>query len=98
MPSPVTHADPKKTSESYTNIDPIRDPDGLIAHITVRDRDGRVSFSITREYEQGGKTVETKFMNKRHIAGIVRLLNDLSEQLDELEDRHRSKRRDRGDK
>lgn len=77
----------------FREIEIIRDPDGPIAVITERERDGRVSFMLSREFESGGKTQRTSFLKRHHIAAIRRLLNDLEEKLDLAEDRTRAKRR-----
>jgi hypothetical protein len=74
-------------------VDIIRDPDGVIAVITERERDGRVSFSLAREYDVDGKPKRSAYLARRHLAAARRLLNDLEERLELAEDRTRAKRR-----
>lgn len=89
---------PQRTHQSrqpdeFRVIETVRDPDGVIATVTERVRDGRVSFSIAREYTSNGQTKETKYLSARHVPAVVRLLNDLQEKLELHEDRARAKRR-----
>ncbi len=82
-----------KSADEFRVLDVVKDPDGVIAEITERVRDGRVSFSLGREFDRGGKTEKTKFFSARHVPAIVRVLNDLQERLEAHEDRTRAKRR-----
>lgn len=81
----------KRDDFSVTEV--IKDPDGVIATITERTRDGRISFTIARQYDTQGQTKETKYLSARHIPAVVRLLGDLQERLEAHEDRARAKRR-----
>ena len=74
-------------------IEVVRDPDGVIAVVTEREKDGRVSFSIAREFTQGETSKRTNYLKRIHIAAIRRLLNDLEDRLELAEDRARAKRR-----
>lgn len=78
---------------NYTPLEVVADPDGVIAVVTERVKDGRVSFAIFREYDVKGKTQRTSFLARRHIAAIRRLCNDLEERLEAHEDRARAKHR-----
>ena|SRR3972149_6169139 len=71
----------------------IRDPDGVIAVITERTRDGHITFSIAREIERDGKTERTSFLARRHLPAVRRLLDDLVDRLETAEDQARAKRR-----
>lgn len=82
-----------KPNDEFTELEVIKDPDGVIAKITERKRDGRISFSLAREYESEGSTKETKYLSARHLPAILRLCNDLGEKLELHEDRARAKRR-----
>lgn len=89
---------PSRTSrhahkDEFTVVEIVRDPDGVIAKITERSRDGRVSFTLAREYESNGDTKETKYLSARHLPAIARLLADLGEKLELAEDRARAKKR-----
>ena len=87
---------PQENSASetrYNETDIIKDPDGVIAVITERVSDGAISFGIYREFDRGGRTERSKFLARRHVAGARRLLDDLEERLEQLEDQSRAKRR-----
>jgi len=71
-------------------IETIADPDGIVAVITERIRDGRVSFMIAREFEQNGETKRSAYLARRHIAAVRRLIADLEERLELAEDRARA--------
>lgn len=73
----------------------VRDPDGVIAVISERKRDGRISFMIAREFEIKGETKRGAYLARRHIAAVRRLLVDLEERLELVEDQARAKLRDR---
>lgn len=86
---------------NFQEVARVRHPAGVIAVITKRVTDGRISFSICREFdvmERGEKKTKTStFLARRHIPAVVELLNDLAEDetLDDLEDRARTALRDR---
>lgn len=89
--SPLT--DTNESSKAFLPLRDIVDPDGIVAVITVRDADGRVSFALEREFTQQGRPRRTKYLKRSHIPGIRRLLNDLEVELEKEEDRERTKRR-----
>lgn len=94
MPTnPSSNTTPTSSSGDYDEIVTIPDPDGPIVVITERKSDGRMSFSLQREFESGGKTRRSIHFNSRHIPGIVRLLNDIGERIEQEEDRARARRR-----
>lgn len=84
-----------KAKAEYTELEIVRDPDGVIAVITKSSRDGRISFKLAREFEQNGTTKQTPYLARRHLPAIRRLLADLEERLDICEDQARAKLRDR---
>lgn len=84
---------PNASSNGYTPLEVVADPDGVVAVITERDKDGRVSFAIFREYEERGETKRTSYLARRHIAAVRRLCNDLEERLEQAEDRARARKR-----
>lgn len=87
-------ASPRTTpKDEFRLLETVADPDGVIAEVTERARDGRVSFSLQRQFDRNGKTEKTKFFSARHIPAIVRLLTDLQDRLEAHEDRARAKRR-----
>ena len=90
MTSPATA---KKPPNQFTEVEVVRDPDGVIAIVTESSRDGRISFMLAREFEQNGATKRSSFLSKRHMAGVRRLLADLEERLELAEDRARAKKR-----
>jgi hypothetical protein len=80
-------------STSFRTIDCLRDPDGVVALVTERIADGRVSFSISKEYDRNGKQERTAYLSRRHIDACRRLLDQLADRLELLEDQSRAKRR-----
>ena len=66
----------------------------MIAVITERVRDGRISFMLAREFDRDGETCRSAYLARRHIAAARRLLNDLEEQLETHEDRSRARVRE----
>jgi len=80
-------------SAQFKELEVVHDPDGIVAIITERTRDGRVSFMIAREFEQEGTTKRSSFLAKRHLPAVRRLLADLEERLELAEDRARAKKR-----
>jgi hypothetical protein len=84
---------PAARTTAFNELEIIRDPDGVIAVITEREADGRVSFMLAREFDQGGETKRSAYLARRHIAAARRLLSDLEETLDLAEDRARARRR-----
>lgn len=90
--SPRTSTRTSKSDE-FRVLEIVKDPDGVVAEITERVRDGRVSFSLGREFTSNGATQKTKYFSARHVASLVRMLGDLQERLEAHEDRTRAKRR-----
>ncbi len=82
-------------NKAFRKLEIIRDPDGVIAVISAREKDGRVSFMIGREFEVGAETKTTAYLSRRHLAACRRLLADLEERLELAEDQARAKLRDR---
>jgi len=93
MPTVQTSAKKPTASDAFNELEIIRDPDGVVAVITERARDGRVSFMIAREFDQEGKTKRSAYIARRHLPAVRRLLADLEERLELAEDRARAKRR-----
>ncbi len=91
---PVTRDDNKARGHEYREVERVRDPDGVIAIITERMKTGQMTFSLSKEYEANSVTKTSPYLNRRHIAACRRILNDLEERLDALEDQARSKRRE----
>lgn len=91
MPAP--NPSTKQPSTQFEELKTIRDPDGVIAVVTKRIRDGRISFTIAREFEEKGVTRRSAYLAARHMPAVRRLLNDLEEILELEEDRARAKLR-----
>jgi len=79
----------------YTVREIMRDPDGVVAVISERLRDGRISFMIGREFERNGQTQRSAYLSFRHLPAISRILSDLPARLELLEDQARARHRDR---
>ena len=95
MHSPKTVVLTADTKNEFEVVEVIRDPDGVVAVITKRTRDGRVSFMLAREFELDGDTKRSAYMNSRHLPAVRRLLADLEDRLELAEDRARAQKRDR---
>lgn len=80
-------------NDRYQIVERIEDPDGLVAVITEQRDTGRMSFAVFREFERGGRTCQTAYVQTRHIAAYRRLLDDLEVRAEELEDRARAAKR-----
>ena len=80
-------------NENFKIVEIVRDPDGIVAVITERATDGRVTFSIQRELDRNGRIERTTFLARRHLPAVRRLLDDLVDRLETAEDRARAKRR-----
>jgi hypothetical protein len=76
-------------------VEVIRDPDGVVAVISERVKDGRISFMIAREFDQNGAVKRSAYLARRHLAAAARLLSELGERLELAEDRARARQRDR---
>lgn len=85
---------PLHGNEKFRVVETIKHPDGVIAVITERVKDGRISFNISREFELDGNTQRTAYLNSRHIPAVREILNDLVDRLELVEDRTRAKKRD----
>lgn len=79
----------------YQVVETVRDPDGVVAVITERKSDGLMSFGLYREFERNGETTKSSYMSRRHLPAVRRLLADLEDRLELLEDRTRAKRREK---
>lgn len=90
LPNPQSNS---SNNNNFTELEIVRDPDGVIAVVTERAKDGRVSFMIAREFEVDGQTKRSAFLARRHLPAVRRLLADLEERLEIVEDRSRAKRR-----
>jgi len=88
----VTSSD---SNNEFSVVAEIRDPDGVVAVITERSRDGRISFMLAREFELEGKTKRSAYLNARHLPAVRRMLADLEDRLELAEDQAREKRRER---
>jgi hypothetical protein len=82
-------------SKTFESVDVLRDPDGVVAPVTMRIRDGRVelSFSLQKEFDKLGTVERTVWLKREHIAAAARLLEKLPGHLDLLEDQIRAERR-----
>jgi hypothetical protein len=95
MPAPSPADESSPSSAGFKHLRDILDPDGIVAALTVREEDGRVSFALLREYSVGGKPKRTAYLKRSHIPALRRLLDDLEVQLELEEDRQRTQRRSR---
>lgn len=83
----------RAAGERFWPIAEIRDRDGVVAQITERADNGRISFAFFREFEKGGSTERSSYLAERHIPGIRRLCDELERRLPGIEDRARAERR-----
>jgi AraC-like DNA-binding protein len=73
--------------DNFSEIEVLRDPDGIVAVITQRADTSYLSFSLMKEFEREGQVVRTSFLNRRHIAAVKRLLPRVEEYLDHASER-----------
>ncbi len=79
--------------DNYRDLEILRDEDGVLALISEHIPTGRLSFMIAREFERGGETMRTAFLQRRHLSAAHRILDQLEAELDTLEDRTREAKR-----
>lgn len=77
----------------FRDVTEIPDHEGVVAVVSVRIDTGRCSFALFREFEKDGVTKRSGFMARRHIDACRRLLDELEENLDGIEDRERAELR-----
>lgn len=82
---------PTNTQTHFEEVETVRHPDGVVAVVTTHRLNGRVSFSLAREFDRDGKVQRTQFLGRRHIEAARALLNDLVERLETHEDRARAR-------
>lgn len=80
-------------SAQFSEVETVRDPDGVIAVVTQSLKDGRVSFCLAREFELNGETKRSSYMARRHVAAARRLLDAIEQKMELAEDRARANRR-----
>lgn len=80
-------------NESFRQVEILRDPDGVIAVITERVANGRLSFAIFSEFERDGETQRSSFLNARHLPAVERLVAAIRGNLELWEDQARARRR-----
>ena len=98
MPAPSQSPTSTGTQNpNYREVERVRDPDGVVAVISERIRTGQMSFALYKEFDQDGKIRLSSYLSTRHIPAVRRLLDDLGERLEQLEDKARSTRRPRDD-
>src|SRR5262245_28971124 len=88
----------KTTTDSkheFRQVEVVEDPDGVVAVISERRDDGRISFMLAREFDQNGVRKRSAYLARRHLAAAARLLSDLGERLELAEDRARARIRSR---
>lgn len=61
-------------NKNYTEVAIIREEDGVCAVITEHVPTGRLTFSLCREFEQGGEIRRTSFLATRHGGALRRAL------------------------
>lgn len=74
----------------FVDLETLRADDGVIAVISQRADNGRVSFMIGREWDQGGAVKRGPFLQRRHIDSARDLLGQLELRLEAIEDRTRA--------
>ena len=83
----------RRDNARFWEVAELRDPDGVLAVVTERVSDGRLSYALFREFEQEGQTKRSAYLAHRHIPGAIRLLKELDRRLEQMEDRSRAARR-----
>ena len=80
-------------NDSFRQVEILRDPDGVIAVVTERVSNGRISFAIFNEFERDGQTQRSSFLGARHLPAVERLVAELRRNLELWEDQARARRR-----
>lgn len=78
------------TRSGYTDLETIRDPDGCIAVISVRNHTGELAAGVFREYERDGRTEKTAFIPVRQIDSALRVLELAKQYMEKHQDRTRA--------
>jgi hypothetical protein len=73
----------------WTEIEVLRDPDGVICVITEKVEAGQRyhSYALMKEYIKDGEPRRSLFLSRRHTTAARRLLVRLEEWLDQTADR-----------
>lgn len=77
----------------YTDIDQVRDPDGVVAVISARDDGQQLAVAFFKEFDRRGETAKSAFLQRRHLAALERLLPIVRERMDSIEDQARARER-----
>ena len=100
MPDPISPQRPPSRKSTFREVAKIRDREEgvVVAAITERESDGKISFCIFREFDRTGpdgdlEASRSTYMALRHIPAIHRLLIELVQRLEEIEERSRGARR-----
>lgn len=82
----------------YVEVETIRDPEceGIAAVVSMRVSKGTFKFKLVKEFERGGKTTNTVYLERRHVDSTHKILDRVARRIDELEDQERARRRARG--
>ena len=73
----------------YKELKVLREGDGVCALITENPNNGRVTFSVFKEYEKDGVTRRTSFLQTRHIPSLRKLAGRVADEMELIEDRTR---------
>lgn len=59
----------------YEDLEEIVDPDGVVALISRRRSNGKLSIAIFKIFERDGVKEKTNFLSARQFAGVRRILD-----------------------
>lgn len=81
----------------YEVVDTLRNADGLVTTITKKKSTGAYSFSLMKEFDRGGQTDRSSYLQRRQIEGAIELLKLTAEKMDKLLDADRAAERARAE-
>jgi hypothetical protein len=86
------------TKSDFVELATLRDPEGLglIALINVKDKPNgykSFSFALFKEFERGGATERTAFLNERHLGAARKLLDMVEKRIRAEQDKLHTQRR-----
>lgn len=80
-------------SPAFSEVEKIRDENGIVITITERIKDGMISFRIEKAFEENGLERKTMFLNVRHVRPLIAMLEAQLSRLAAHEDRARERMR-----
>lgn len=83
-------SEPASEKLKYLEVSRIASDDGVVAVVTRRVSDGRVSFKLVKEYDRDKRVEQTPFLARRHVDSLEKLLPQIREAVERAEDEARA--------